>query len=185
MVISADLCTVQTTAEEVREKLAEDADKLRRKNNIIIYNAPESKLHSNLERVKDDKDYCIEMMSTVLKVGYEEDDIKKVLRLGKKGDDSRARSLLVEFSDGHIKNMVMENASRLEKAQGKFEHVTISHNMTAKERDQCRKLVAEAKHKQSEDESGEYIYKVRGPPAQMKIMKFKKNYQKYRKASVY
>jgi hypothetical protein len=40
----------------------------------------------------------------------------------------------------------------------------------------CRQLVAEAKQKQEEDESGEYIYKVRGLPGQMKIIKIKRNY---------
>ena len=52
----------------------------------------------------------------------------------------------------------MEHTSRLSHASGTFEGVTISHDMTVKEREQCRKLVAEAKQMQNEDESGEYIY---------------------------
>ena len=53
----------------------------------------------------------------------------------------------------------------------------VSHDMTVKEREQCRKLVAEAKQKREEDESGEYVYKVYGLPGQMKIMKYK-NFEK-------
>jgi len=46
-------------------------------------------------------------------------------------------------------------------------------NYTAKEREECKKLLAEAKQRASEDTSGEYIYRVRGPPGQMKITKFR------------
>jgi len=45
--------------------------------------------------------------------------------------------------------------------------------MTVKEREQCKSLVEEAKKKQSE-ETGNFIYRVRGLPGQMKIVKFRK-----------
>ena len=68
----------------------------------------------------------------------------------------------------------MENATRLSRAVDRYTGVTISHDMTVKEREQCRKLVNEAKQKQEEDLSGEYIYKVRGSPGQMKIVRYRK-----------
>lgn len=176
LVMSADLGMVQKAVEETRDKVAEEADKLNRRNNIIVYNVPESNAVTINDRIKEDKEFCRALMIDVLRVGCEEGEIKKAHRLGKRLDSSKARPLLVEFSDGHVKNIVMENASRLGHAKGKFEGITISHDMTVKEREQCRKLVAEAKEKQQEDESGEYIYKVRGPPGQMKIVKYKKNF---------
>jgi len=41
--------------------------------------------------------------------------------------------------------------------------------MTQKERDQCKNLVEEAKQKEVHDTSGEYKYRVRGPPGKMII----------------
>ena len=176
LVMSADLGMVQKAVEETRDQIAEEADKLNRRNNIIVYNVPESNATTINDRIKEDKEFCKALMIEVLRVGCEEGEIKKVHRLGKRLDASKVRPLLVEFSDGHVKNIVMENASRLGHAKGKFEGITISHDMTVKEREQCRKLVAEAKEKQQADESGEYIYKVRGLPGQMKIVKYKKNF---------
>jgi len=57
----------------------------------------------------------------------------------------KKRPLLIEFSSGHIKNVVQENVTKLGSAKDRFECITISHNMTIKEREQCRELVKEAK----------------------------------------
>ena len=80
---------------------------------------------------------------------------------------------MIEFSSAHVKNVVMENLTKLGFAKGVFEGVTISHDMTVKEREQCRQLVEEAKKKQNA-EQGNFIYRVRGLPGQMKIVKFRK-----------
>jgi len=45
--------------------------------------------------------------------------------------------------------------------------------MTIKEREQCRELVEEAK-KREKSETGNFIYRVRGLPGQMKIVLFRK-----------
>ena len=37
-----------------------------------------------------------------------------------------------------------------------------------------RRLVEEAKAKEEEDDSGEYLYRVRGPPGGLKIVKIRK-----------
>jgi len=63
--------------------------------------------------------------------------------------------------------------TNLRLAKDKFQGVTISHNMTVKERVQYKILVAEAKSKPDE-EMGNNIYRVRGPPRQMKEMQFGK-----------
>jgi len=45
--------------------------------------------------------------------------------------------------------------------------------MTVNERLECRYLVAEAKQKEAEDSSGEYLYRVRGTPGKMRIVQIK------------
>jgi putative lipoic acid-binding regulatory protein len=111
-------------------------------------------------------------MDKVLKVGYEKGKIVKVVRFGK-FDEKKLRPLLVEFSNAHVKNVVMENVTKLGSAKGEFEGVTISYDMTIKEREQCRELVEEAKKKQDEEQEN-YIYRVRGLPGQMKIVRYRK-----------
>jgi len=51
--------------------------------------------------------------------------------------------------------------------------VSISHDLTKIESEECRKLVEEAQKKQSED-SGKFMWRVRGNPGQMKIIKIRK-----------
>jgi len=43
--------------------------------------------------------------------------------------------------------------------------------MTKKQREECKALVADAK---SKSESGDWVYKVRGPPGHWKIIQIRK-----------
>ena len=72
-----------------------------------------------------------------------------------------------------LKNHIMETTFKLRRIQ-KFVQVVISHDMTKQEREQCKQLVAEAKQRESEESTGEYIYRVREPPENMKVMKLRK-----------
>jgi putative lipoic acid-binding regulatory protein len=170
--ITGDIDVVQKTVSETKEKIMDNDDKLKRRNNIIMYKVEESKLDTVAEKNYEDMDFCGQMMEKVLKVGYEKGDIVKVVRLGKI-EEKKMRPLLIEFCNAHVKNVVMENVSKLGSAKGDFEGITISHDMTVKEREQCRELVEEAKKKQI-DETGNFVYRVRGLPGQMKIVKFQK-----------
>ena len=68
----------------------------------------------------------------------------------------------------------MESLYRLKHAEQKFKGVVIAHDMTRTERDECKRLVAEAKDKEDDDTSGEFMYRVRGPPGNLRIVKIKK-----------
>jgi len=46
--------------------------------------------------------------------------------------------------------------------------------MTKLEREQCKKLVADAKQQEAQEPSGEFIFRVRGPPGNMKVVKLRK-----------
>jgi len=47
----------------------------------------------------------------------------------------------------------------------------VTHDITKPERDECKGIVTEAKDKEAQDQSAEYIYRVRGLPGKMKIIK--------------
>jgi len=59
-------------------------------------------------------------------------------------------------------------------AKDSFKSIVVAHDMTKLERDQGKELVAEARSMAAQDPSGEYLYRVRGPPGEMKIVKFRK-----------
>lgn len=176
--MNKDLDVVQKTVNETRMKMNEDLDKESRLNNIIVYKLPESEADSYADRNKDDKRLIAKLMENVLKVGFDETDITRLLRLGKKSDDGRIRPLLIEFTHRTTKNLVMQNLYHMRSAKDELKGISIAHDMTKKEREECKELVEEAKKKQNEaahdgQGSGEYIFRVRGAPGQMKIVKIK------------
>ena len=67
----------------------------------------------------------------------------------------------------------MESLYKLKHAEMQFKSVVVTHDMTKIERDECKRMVTEAKDKEAQDKSGEYIYRVRGLPGKMKIIKIR------------
>ena len=57
----------------------------------------------------------------------------------------------------------------------KFKNIKIDHDKTKQEREESKKLYEEAKRKEAADKSGEYLYRVRGPPWERKIRKIRKS----------
>jgi len=80
---------------------------------------------------------------------------------------------MVQLAGYTIKNLIMESLYKLKHAESKFKGIIIAHDMTRTEREECKKLVAEAKTLGAQDNSGEYLYRVRGIPGKMRIIKIK------------
>ena len=57
----------------------------------------------------------------------------------------------------------------------KFKNIKIDHDKTKQEREESKKLYEEAKRQEAADKSGEYLYRVRGPPWERKIRKIRKS----------
>ena len=110
-----------------------------------------------------------------LQTGVSDEDIVKVIRLGKYDPSATdPRLLLVKMPDGHSKNLVMENLYKLKSASADVQNYIVVHDMTKKERDECKQLVTEAKHKTLQETSGDWRYVVRGNPGMTKIVRLRK-----------
>ncbi|MFI5407564.1 MAG: hypothetical protein ACHQ1D_13760, partial [Nitrososphaerales archaeon] len=133
------------------------------------YRVPETDKQD--ERVKYDKDFCCQMANEALEVDMKAEDIKTIFRLGKRGDN--CRPLLVQFRERGIKNRIMESLFKLKASDDKFKNISVTHDLTKQERLTCKTLVEEAKKKQL-SETGEFIWRVRGLPGQMKIIRIQK-----------
>ena len=71
--------------EDTRNKVQEERDKENRTKNIILYRVPESADGTGREeRIKEDKEFCHELIGKALEVDIIENDISKIIRLGKK-----------------------------------------------------------------------------------------------------
>ena len=169
--VSENIHEVRAVITETREQAAEERDKESRRNNIIIYKVPERDELRAEDRNKADISFCLQLFNSQMQLGMTEDDFQNVFRLGRRGDVTRP--LLVQFVTYSSKNILMESLYKLKHADSKFRSVVISHDMTKCEREDCKRLVEEAKVKASDDTSGEFVYRVRGLPGQMKIVKFR------------
>ena len=63
----------------------------------------------------------------------------------------------------------MESLSKLRDADGVFKKLSIAHDITKVERMEIKKLVDEAKEREKKE--GEYLFKVRRTPGNMRIVK--------------
>ena len=158
--------------DETKERIKNEKDRETRKNNIIIYRVEENASTSAEDRAKYDKQWAKELTREVLKVHCGEEDIKRVIRLGAKG--SADRPMLVEYRSHIIKNQVMESLSMLKGADERYCNISIAHDMTKSEREQCKAMIKLASEKRAADQSGEFKYVVKGYPGSMRVVKIRK-----------
>ena len=161
---------VNEAVEETKSQFDEQRDKESRQNNIIIYNSEEERTEDKEEWRKREIGFCMELFNSALEVTMRAEDIIKVIRLGKRTAGTK-RPMLVQFKSKVVKNKVMESLWKLRKSDEKYRKLSICHDMTKKEREECKKMVALAKQKESDEGQGEYIFRVRGPPEKMTIVK--------------
>jgi len=185
--VTGDVTKVQTALDETRKMVDEEKDHESRSHNVIIYRIPEGDVKE--DSAKADKDFCLELFNTVLEIETQDTDFKH-FRLGKRNkvdkkdqsdkkdqNDEKVQSdrpLMIQFREKTCKNRIMECLFKLKNADPKFKTVSITHDFTKSEREECKVLVEKAKKKQA-DEQGEYIWRVRGLPGQLKLVKLKKN----------
>jgi len=82
-------------------------------------------------------------------------DFKSIFRLGK-FEIGKVRPILIQVREKTLKNRIMESLFKLRGASEKFKNISVTHDLTQKERAECKALVEEAKKKQSE-EVGEFL----------------------------
>lgn len=80
--------------------------------------------------------------------------------------------MLVSFSDLECKKALFRNVGKLRDAEESYRKVSITHDMTVKEREENKILLDQAKSKI--DKTGRFKYVVKGPPWARKIHKVEK-----------
>lgn len=151
--ISRDI--VQQTTENVLSHLKEEGEKKQKKENIIMYNVNESEKENTEEKINDDLEKVRDVIESSL--GVREYTIEKIIRLGRR-ENNRTRPLLIKFRNEKEKWDVIKNAKNLKHETDEVKkRIGISMDLTEKQREHERKLVAELKERKSRGEQGLYI----------------------------
>ena len=185
--MSKELNTTQDLIHTTRMEANEEREKDRRKNNIVIYRVPESSANLLKDRSAEDTKTIMKFFNEGLTAGVDEQDILKVMRLGRFSDINQSdsadgstphvRPLLVSFTNYSIKNLIMNSLYKLKSAGRLFKSFIVTHDMTDLERSQCKEKVEEAKQRTASDGSGEFRYVVRGQPGKMEVISIRNRYQ--------
>ena len=110
-----------------------------------------------------------------LNVGIIEEDVKKIMRLGRFGASESSRPIMIQFGNRNVKNLVMESLYKIKHLDSKFKSVIVTHDLTKKEREECNELVEEAKLKNPTRSFGGLGLSSEGPTGKkMIIQKFRK-----------
>ena len=176
--MDCQLSRVNTKIDEVRRKTIIEQDRENRISNLILYNVQEPTSPNQDERWKEDREFCLELFNKILKVPIREDDMKRFARLGRANliQPGKPRPVLIQFRDRILKNMVMESVSKLKDAEEKYSRIILIHDMSTEDREEYKRLVADAKEKQKDEISGEYIFRVKGSPGTFRLLKIRRRY---------
>jgi len=148
------------------------SEREKRKNNAIFYNVPEPKTNIKVDKINEDMNTLKELAKNI-DINLENENITKLTRIDKRLEgEEKHRPLLVTFSNDDIKRKIFKNFARLRSEddvtgdnKSGIKNISINHDMTPKEREELKVLIAEAKEKE-EKSQGKFIYRVRGPRGQ-------------------
>ena len=155
-------CTLERVSVEIGKHFEEMEERNKRKNNVVLYNVPESQSEGPQERQTDDMVQCCDVFEGSLKVNV---SIESVVRLGKK-EEGRKRPLLVKLSSEREKKNILANAKNLKDERNPWKkRVGIARDMTKMEREQDIQAREELKIKRA---AGDHTWYVKNGKLQKK-----------------
>ena len=163
-------------SKDMEAKIQDLREEENRKQNLLIYNIKESEETDGKVREQADRNTIIELCTGPLGIqDFSDDNILKVARLGKKQDEMRKpRPVLMRLDSTLTKFKITSNTRHLATAEEKFSCLSIQPDLTKSQREHKATLIEEAKKLDEEETSGNFVYRVRGPPGNMKIRKLAK-----------
>ncbi|XP_069109401.1 uncharacterized protein MCAP_0864-like [Argopecten irradians] len=168
------------TTTNTQEVLSELEDRKKRENNIICFGIEEQTSNEGSERKRKDEKTIRDILSACKLNKELLDSITKVVRLGKikkpesnakENEDAKPRPILVSFGSIEDKKLFFKNIRELQTTK-EYKSVRISNDLTKTERENEAKLRDDANRMNTEkSQSGKYVFRVRGPPWDRKIVR--------------
>jgi len=158
------------------------AEKETRDKNIIIFNADESGSDVGSSRKSHDQKLFDDICEVVVKQSVPVKSINRLGKLPSKDDSndsdappSKPRPLKISFSSVFDKRKFLANMRELKNARDDIKKISIQHDLSPEERKTRKDLVLEAREKNENLlPEADFLYKVRGPPHAVKIVKVSK-----------
>ncbi|XP_062589095.1 uncharacterized protein LOC134250751, partial [Saccostrea cucullata] len=150
--------------------LSEINERKNRECNMIIYGIEESDSDNKEVRRTNDGDKVKEI-AEVCEVNVADESTIKLMRLGKFNKDKKRRPLLVTFSTPEKKVEFFKRGGKL-RENIELSEVRLANDLTRTERENEKKLYMKAKEL-NKNGSGEFHYRVRGPPWARKVVKLR------------
>jgi len=157
--------------ETVTNVIDEIQERKNRANNLIIFGLKENESDNIQERKEYDTEE-VKKLFKAAKIELDPANIKSTRRLGRFDKNKAQRPLQVQLLTLESKLNLFRN-TKFFKKEPEFTDVSVSNDLTKTERENEKKLWEEAKNMTTKDTSGNYQYKVRGPPWSRKIAKLK------------
>ena len=104
-------------------------------------------------------------------------ETSKIVRIGRQRtpslDETRSkpRPVKVCFKSVLDKRKFLSNLYHLKQAADPFKAVQINHDLTDEDRNLTKQLLTEAYNKNQSEKPDNFLYKVRGPPGAIKLVK--------------
>ncbi len=105
---------------------------------------------------------------------FSTDHIMRTTRLGVLERDAmvKNRPMLVSLDSVMTKMKILRRTTKLRDADEKFKHIGFEHDFTPKQKEE--QIAMKTKAKKMTEESGNFTFRVRGPPGQLWIRKIPK-----------
>ena len=171
--------TMGTLQANEREGQAIDClqDRMARKNNVVFFGVSEAEGSTREDKMADNKAKIVSIASEI-GVQLKDEDILFFKRLGKMGQTrmvkdeevSLPRLLLVTLTEA-AKAALMKNAYKLQFSTSEMKEIQIKHDMSKEDRQREYELRQEARQKQMDNTDQDFLYRVRGPNWDRKIVK--------------
>ena len=152
-------------------------DRDAKEKNVIMFNVVESTQGNITEKRKDDQDFLAHFCE---QIKLQPLQTRKIVRIGKikappenNQDEAtpKPRPLKVCFNSVFDKRMFLSNLYHLKNAVDPFKSVQVNHDLTDEDRSLTKQLLKEAYDKNQSEKPEAFLYKVRGPPGAIKVVK--------------
>ena len=144
-----------------------------RKLNLVIHSIPEPTSESAELRKKEDSNVLDGILRVFNVDGSVDNDVKFMYRAGKKPDNpEHNRPLIVGFRDRQAVDFIINNGRLLKNSP--YSHISVVPDLTPRQRQEEDNMKAEVDKKNeemTEEEAGNWTYKMLGPKGQRKIVK--------------
>ena len=150
--VTANFRKIMDEAKE--DEKVEEQEKERRCKNLIIHGADEKGVNNDEIKQKD-KEYIARFLD---KIGVSNQP-ESIIRLGKQNETNK-RTMKIVIKTKEDKERVMVNLNKLKGAEEEFGRISVTEDLTIRERNLVKQWVKKADEKSTEDPN--YVYKVCG-----------------------